>query len=91
MASRHYNRKWWKQARKRILERDGLCQSCLIKGRTRAAVDIDHKTPWKKTGNFFVDDDGLQGLCRSCHSLKTGRGEKTLQQIIKEKTKAVWR
>lgn len=60
----------WRKTRALILRIDKyLCQSCLAKGRTTAAAEVDHIVPKHKGGTDEADN--LQSLCKPCHQDKT--------------------
>lgn len=70
-----YNTERWKAVRKIVWNRNPLCVECQKLGVVREATDIDHIVPHRGDYDLFWDIDNLQGLCKSCHSSKTGRGE----------------
>ena len=62
----------WKATRAKVLSRDILCVQC----KHKAATVVDHIVPARQTvQQFGVDEfynvDRLQGLCKSCHDVKT--------------------
>lgn len=59
----------WRKLRLVKLQADPLCESCLALGITKAATDVDHKTPKSQGGDDSWDN--LQSLCGPCHSRKT--------------------
>ena len=67
-AARGYDYEW-QQRRERILSRDKWCRSC----KRKRSAHVDHIVAKKHGGSD--DDSNLQGLCRSCHNLKTRRGQ----------------
>ena len=72
----------WLKIRARILRRDnGLCQSCLDKGKISIATEVDHQTALTNGGTN--DDDNLISLCHDCHADKTARdtGKNRRKQI----------
>ena len=73
-------RKWYRIARWRhpawgrraqTLARDPLCVVCLPLGRIEPSTDVDHVIPHNGDADLFWDPQNLQGLCHSCHSVKT--------------------
>lgn len=67
---REYRTQRWLDTRMRIMVRDGMqCQQChkIIMGKREA--HIDHIVP--KVLGGTSDDENLQTLCHSCHSVKT--------------------
>jgi 5-methylcytosine-specific restriction protein A len=55
--------------RRAILDQNPLCVSCLEKGRTTTAQEVDHIIALMKGGTN--EPENLQGLCFSCHDAKT--------------------
>ena len=73
-ASRGYDHKWRKLA-KRIRTRDlHLCQECLRNGQYEYGSQVDHIIPKVKGGTD--DDDNLQTLCEYHHRVKSSRESK---------------
>lgn len=60
----------WQRVRTRQLAREPMCREC-----GRAAEHVDHIKP-RSRGGAVYDPANLQGLCASCHSLKTGAYDK---------------
>jgi 5-methylcytosine-specific restriction protein A len=61
------NSRTWRAIRFEVLSTEPLCQSCMSRGITTAANEVDH-----------IDGDShnnaasnLQSLCKPCHSAKT--------------------
>jgi 5-methylcytosine-specific restriction protein A len=53
-----------------VLERDrGLCQVCLLNGRTTLASEVDHIVGKAQGGSD--DESNLQAICDTCHDAKT--------------------
>ena len=65
--------KQWEKLRVIVLAEEPLCRECDAVGRTEPATDVDHILPKRQGGTDKREN--LQGLCHSCHSKKTGRGE----------------
>ncbi len=61
----------WQQARLGYLRKHPLCVHCEAKGRVTVATDLDHIIPHKGDMETFWQSSNWQGLCRSCHSIKT--------------------
>ena len=60
----------WRALRLFIKLRDVLCKKC----GHQVIKEIDHIVParlWVAQGGDFFDKSNLQGLCKSCHSIKT--------------------
>jgi|SRR5580692_2677579 5-methylcytosine-specific restriction endonuclease McrA len=76
-----YGSRRWKSVQSQVLSRDPLCQRC----KADLSTIADHKVPagvaieqCKASGNWPCDPvagfyllSNLQGLCRSCHAVKT--------------------
>ena len=60
----------WRRLAKLCLQRDRLCQHCLINGVITEAKVADHINPVKTESDLLCGLDNLQGLCKSCHSKK---------------------
>lgn len=60
-----YNSARWKRLRAYVLSREPLCRRC-----GGIATDVDHQTDMKDGGDPWKME-GLQPLCKSCHSTKT--------------------
>jgi 5-methylcytosine-specific restriction protein A len=64
-----YDTAHWRNLRVRVLARDPICKMC-----SRAAsIVADHIKPHRGDWSLFCDLNNLQGLCASCHSIKTAR------------------
>jgi 5-methylcytosine-specific restriction protein A len=61
----------WDKMRLHYLRKHPLCVHCQAKGRVTVATDLDHIVPHKGDMIKFWNKDNLQGLCHSCHSIKT--------------------
>lgn len=59
------------QLRARLLRDNPLCVMCAKQGRVTAATELDHIVAMTNGGDARPDDDGYQGLCKSCHDDKT--------------------
>ena len=68
---RGYKGKHWEATRLRVLQRDNFqCRSCgRVVGDQPGDAHVDHIIPKRLTQSD--NPDGLQTLCRSCHSKKT--------------------
>lgn len=64
-AKRGYGHRW-RKLRRLVLNRQPVCKA---KGCNRFATDVDHIVPKNRGGDDSMDN--LQGLCHSCHSVKT--------------------
>lgn len=61
--------KEWRAIRACVLVRQPLCVSCLAEKRHTPAAEVDH-IDGDDSNNVLGN---LQGLCKRCHSRKTGR------------------
>lgn len=66
----YYNSKAWRLLRLLVLHRDPVCRVCGL----RPSTDVDHVVMREDGGGD--SEDNLQGLCHSCHSVKTARETK---------------
>lgn len=68
----------WRRIRLRFLQEHPLCVDCLRHGQTVPATEVDHIKP-KRIGG--TDEwENLQPLCKTCHSVKTGREDNPYNQ-----------
>lgn len=71
-------RKWyyterWKQLRRLVIQaQHHACAEC---GHVELVLDVDHIEPHRGDPAKFWNVKNLQGLCASCHSRKTGKGQ----------------
>jgi 5-methylcytosine-specific restriction protein A len=56
----------WEKLRRLVLERDPICKACELD----CANECDHLMPLERGGTNELAN--LQGLCKPCHSRKTG-------------------
>ena len=66
---RLYSTKGWRKMRRAVLAKQPMCADC----GSRRATHVDHIVPRKRGGTEAIEN--LQGLCPSCHTAKTGRGD----------------
>ena len=83
---------------KRIRTSRGIYECEICEGHFKKnMIDIDHKNPivnvelgfidWNNyIENLFCDADDLQGICKTCHSIKTEQ-EKEMRTFYKRKKK----
>ena len=69
-ASRGYGAEW-RARRDAHLRREPLCRECSKTGRVTPATDVDHIVARAKGGG--EEDENLQSLCATHHSIKTNR------------------
>lgn len=73
-AQRGYGHKWRRES-KAWLDRHPFCADCDRAGRIRLASLVDHIVPHRGNMKLFWDRGNWQSLCKTCHGVKTGRGE----------------
>jgi 5-methylcytosine-specific restriction enzyme A len=62
----------WQRFRKAWLDQEPrFCADCAARGRVVPASHLDHIKPHKGNSVLFWDRENLQGLCATCHSVKT--------------------
>lgn len=61
--------------RSRTLHRDPLCVACRMVGRLVASTEVDHVIPHRGDPVLFWNIENTQGLCATCHTAKSNRGE----------------
>lgn len=69
-AERGYDARW-RKLRSVVLFEEPLCRTCLVRGYTTPASEVDHIVPHKGRRELFYDRTNLQAMCKSCHSRKT--------------------
>jgi 5-methylcytosine-specific restriction enzyme A len=74
LAKWPYNSQRWQRLRRAKLQRNPLCEDCLMRQLVIPAVAVDHFMPIRSGGDAFPPLDELTSLCVSCHNYKT-RGE----------------
>ena len=60
----------WQRTRSQYFARYPLCAHCAARGDVALAVELDHVTPLSQGGHAW-DWANLQGLCLSCHLVKS--------------------
>ena len=63
-----YKRKLWLMRREQVLREQPICAIC----NDRLSEEVDHIVPLAEGGDPYRRD-GLQGICKQCHSAKTAR------------------
>ncbi|WP_319022541.1 HNH endonuclease signature motif containing protein [Oceanobacillus oncorhynchi] len=56
-----------------FLRRNPLCVHCEREGKLTPANEVDHIVPHKGNQKLFWDINNWQGLCKTCHSIKTNK------------------
>lgn len=69
-SARGYGRRW-RQEREKYLAAHPFCVECERQGKRTLATDVDHIIPHKGDAKLFWDRKNWQGLCHTCHSIKT--------------------
>ena len=72
-TKRGYDSKW-KRTRDRKLIHEPLCHDCRVQGQITQATEVHHILALRK-GGPRLDPVNLMSLCKSCHSVRTQRGE----------------
>ena len=70
--SERYNTKDWRDLSLLVKYQEPICRMC----EREATYYTDHIIPVKQ-GGAFLDRDNLQGLCKRCHGIKSGRESHT--------------
>lgn len=65
----------WEKVRIHILLRDPECQGC----GNALSREVDHILPLERGGTN--QDENLQGLCKSCHSIKTQLEQRLMDPV----------
>lgn len=65
----------WSALRLEVIQAEPFCRACLTVGLRVLTVDVDHIRKHDGDPVRFWDRSNLQGLCKSCHTRKTRRGE----------------
>jgi 5-methylcytosine-specific restriction protein A len=63
----------WRKLRRMHLAQEPLCHDCKQRGVITVGVDVHHILAKRDGGDNSADN--LMTLCKSCHSVRTGRGE----------------
>ena len=66
-----YTLERWRRLRRVVLLSDPVCHTCHV----APSTEVDHVQPHRGDAGLFWDTANLQGLCATCHSQKTRRGE----------------
>lgn len=69
-----YGHKWQRESHK-FLASHPWCEDCLGRGIYTPATEVHHKVKHKGDARLFWNRDNWMGLCKSCHSTRTARGE----------------
>ena len=70
-----FNSDAWRRTRLAFLAEHPLCQDCEAAGRLTPATEVHHVAKRADAPERAFDMDNLRALCRSCHSVRTGKGE----------------
>ena len=74
-----YNSARWKATREQQRSLHPLCARCLCEGRVTQTAHIDHVFPHRRDQARFMANL-FQGLCHSCHTMKTTEENKGVVQ-----------
>lgn len=77
-----YSTKRWREVRRLVLDEDGDCHWCRIKGKRTQATQVDHIVELDRGGDPF-DRSNLVSSCSSCNASRGARfvNQKTAQRI----------
>ena len=78
---RGYDKKWQK-FRAWYLRQYPMCEHCSERGVDTPAKDLHHVIPLRDGGEK-LDEENVQGLCRSCHSRETVKEKKAFARVAK--------
>src|SRR5262245_33658880 len=70
-----YKNREWRNCRLAYLRQNPLCADCLDHQRTTAAREVHHIVKVSIDPSRRLDFSNLRALCKSCHSIRTARGE----------------
>lgn len=81
MTERLRGRKGVEQRKRRLRRTNGLCEMCLVEGKTVIATVVNHKIPLAHDGSD--DDYNTENLCGDHDRIVTARqfGHKVKQEI----------
>lgn len=65
----------WRKLRKTFIRENPLCHDCMVKGRYKPTREVHHIKKVKEYPSLRLVKSNLMGLCKSCHSIRTARGE----------------
>lgn len=67
-----YHSSRWVKVRRLVLQRDPICVRCYNAGVTIPSTVADHIIPINQGGPVW-EMDNLQGMCNTCHAVKSAR------------------
>src|SRR5680860_791561 len=67
--------KAWEKLRKFFLWENPLCHDCLLEKRLTPTQEVHHVKKIREHPELRLVKNNLMGLCKGCHSVRTGRGE----------------
>ncbi len=70
-----YHTQRWRKLRQLVLKSNPLCVECTKHKRITIATVADHIQPVRLGGETW-DINNLQGLCESCHNIKSSKESK---------------
>ena len=76
-SSTPYNNGKWRAEREAFLSANPLCADHLKRGRSVAAVVVDHIVPHRMDLKLFWDRKNWQALCKHCHDSHKQRLERS--------------
>lgn len=73
-CQRGYDRHW-QRVRDQKLNDEPCCFDCLSNGGVTEAKEVHHKVKISKRPDLRLEPSNLMSLCKSCHSIRTAKGE----------------
>jgi 5-methylcytosine-specific restriction protein A len=83
-TERGYGSVWQRFRKAWFAQEPRLCAECARRGRIVPATVADHVRPHKGDPALFWDRENLQGLCASCHSVKTANEDGGFGRPVQE-------
>lgn len=79
--TKFYKSHEWKAVRNYVIQRaNGMCEQCLLEGRSVQGKIVDHKIPLRKAWDKRLDPNNLWYLCQYHHNKKTDWEQKQRKQ-----------
>jgi 5-methylcytosine-specific restriction enzyme A len=74
-AKNFYSSTPWRRLRAAYLDAHPLCVDCRKRNRLTEATEVHHIIKRAERPDLALDMGNLEGLCKACHSRRTGKGE----------------